>query len=67
MVVLLRRNPADRLRRMYHESVHLLVGTLGVLHLVVYGCDMLTGADPPVTAIALALASVAGLSQVFSP
>ncbi len=52
---------------MYHESVHLLVGTLGVLHLVVYGCDMLTGADPPVTAIALALASVAGLSQVFSP
>jgi hypothetical protein len=55
------------MRRMYTESVHLLVRTVGVLHLVVHRCDMLTGADALVTPVALALASAAGFSQLFSP
>jgi hypothetical protein len=40
---------------------------LAVLDLVVHGCDMLTGASAPVTAIAVTLASAAGFSQLFSP
>jgi hypothetical protein len=52
---------------MYHKSLHLLVGTVGVFDLVVHGRDMLTDIEGPVTAIALTLASVAGLSQLFSP
>lgn len=38
-----------------------------MLDLVVHGCDMLTGTDALVTAIAVTLASVAGFSQLFSP
>lgn len=66
MVVLLRRNAADRLRRM-HSAVDLLVRTVGVFDLVVHRCDMLGGADVLVTGTAVTLASVAGFSQVFSP
>lgn len=38
-----------------------------MFHLVVHGRGMLTGAEVPVTVIAVTLASAAGVSQLFSP
>lgn len=66
VVVLLRRNAADRLRRV-HSASDVLAGAVGVFDLVVHGCDMLTNPDAVVASIAVGLASIAGLAQLFSP
>jgi len=66
MVVLLRRNTADRVRRM-HAAEHLLAGPMGVLDLVVYGPVVLIAEGALAAAIGMALAAAAGFSQLFSP
>ena len=66
VVVLLRGDAADRLRRV-HSASDVLAGAVGVFDLVVYGRDMLTSPDALVVPVAVALASVAGLAQLFSP
>lgn len=58
MVVLLRRDATDRMRRVHPRYV-LLVRTVGMLDLVVHGQVMLI--------VALILAVIAGASQLFSP
>ena len=66
MVVLLRRNAADRVRGV-HPAEHLLVRPMGVLHLVVHEPIVLIAEGTLAAVIAMALAAAAGLSQLFSP
>ena len=66
VVVLLRRDAADRVRRMHDKSVDVLVGIVPVFHLVVYRREMLTTSGLA-TCIAISLAALAGFAQLFSP
>lgn len=66
VVVLLRGNSADRVRRMHGESDYLLVRTVGMFDLVVHGSVMLIGEGTLVAVVGVTLASVAGFSQLFS-
>jgi hypothetical protein len=52
---------------MHCQSEHLLVWAVGVLHLVVHGPNVLIGEGTLVAGVGIALAIVAGFSQLFSP
>jgi hypothetical protein len=66
LVALLRGNADDRVRRVHHQHDDLLERTVRVLDLVV---DRRTVLSPEASfaLVTLALASVAGFSQLFSP
>ncbi len=49
------------------ESVHLLVGAMGVFNLVANGAVMLTASEALLAPLAITLAAVAGFAQLCSP
>ena len=66
MVVLPRGHAAVWLRRMHPERGELLARRLGVLDLLGDSIGMLS-AETATPVVAIALAAVAGFSQLFSP